>query len=107
MKAGAVPAFSFASWLKSAIKTDPLLLPRAGYFRYRSGPYRFFFYSNEGSESPHVHVQRDRKIAKFWLNPVVAESAGRFSSVELREIVRIVMEGQEMLIEAWNEFFGR
>ncbi len=27
---------------------------------FRSGPYRFFFYSNEGSEPPHIHVQRDR-----------------------------------------------
>jgi hypothetical protein len=36
----------------------------------RNGPYRFFFYSADGGEPPHVHVQRDDMIAKFWLQPV-------------------------------------
>lgn len=26
---------------------------------FREGPWRFFFYSNEGTEPPHVHVARD------------------------------------------------
>lgn len=73
----------------------------------RNGPFRLFFYSNEGAEDPHVHVQRDQKIAKFWLDPVALKSSGHFSPVELREIERIVREDQGMLIEAWNEFFGR
>jgi len=33
----------------------------------RSGPYRFFFYSGDGDEPPHVHVERDDNTAKFWL----------------------------------------
>ncbi len=36
----------------------------------RIGPYRFFFYSNEKGEPSHIHVQRERFLAKFWLNPV-------------------------------------
>jgi hypothetical protein len=63
--------------------------------------------SKEGSEDPHVHVQRDQEIAMFWLEPVALASSGHSSSVELREIERIVREDQGMLIEAWNEFFGR
>ena len=33
----------------------------------RSGPYRFFFYSGDGAEPPHVHVQRDDNsgLARF------------------------------------------
>jgi hypothetical protein len=31
--------------------------------------YRFFFYSNEGHEPPHIHVQKAEGIAKFWLKP--------------------------------------
>ena len=39
--------------------------------------YRFFFYSLEGSEPPHVHVGHGDKLAKFWLQPVsLAESHG-------------------------------
>ena len=36
----------------------------------RDGPYRCFFYSGEGREPPHVHVERDDAVAKFWLHPV-------------------------------------
>ena len=34
------------------------------------GPYRFFFYSGDNAEPPHVHVERDNYKAKFWLDPV-------------------------------------
>jgi hypothetical protein len=36
----------------------------------RVGPYRFYFYSHEPNESSHIHVDRDDKSAKFWVNPV-------------------------------------
>jgi hypothetical protein len=36
----------------------------------RSGPYRFYFYSHEPNEAPHIHVDRDDLSAKFWLDPV-------------------------------------
>jgi hypothetical protein len=52
-------------------------------------------------------VERDGKIAKFWLDPVALEASGHFSSVELREIERIVRKDEIMLLKAWNEFFGR
>jgi Domain of unknown function (DUF4160) len=73
----------------------------------RDGPFRFFFYSNEGSEDPHIHVERDGRIAKFWLDPVALAVSGHFSPVELREIERIVRKDEAMLMKAWNEFFGR
>ncbi|MGP0593877.1 DUF4160 domain-containing protein [Nitrospira sp. T9] len=34
------------------------------------GPYRFFFYSFDCNEPKHVHVQRERHICKFWLEPI-------------------------------------
>jgi hypothetical protein len=70
------------------------------------GPYRFFFYSNEGDESPHIHVKRESKIAKLWLDPVGLGSSGGFHPHELREIERIVMEHGAAWIEAWHEYFG-
>ena len=36
----------------------------------RIGPYRFYFWSRENHEPPHIHVGRDRVEAKFWLEPV-------------------------------------
>ena len=32
--------------------------------------FRFFFYSMEGSEPAHIHVERDQSTAKFWLDSV-------------------------------------
>ena len=71
----------------------------------RSGPYRFFFFSNEAGEPPHIHVQRERMLAKFWLRPVhLARSTG-FSPRELRRIEALVTENASALLEAWNEYF--
>ena len=70
------------------------------------GPFRFFFYSNEGTEPPHIHVQHDRKAAKFWLEPVSLASSGRFSSSELRSIERIVLEKRKRFLEAWHGYFA-
>jgi len=72
----------------------------------RIGPYRFFFYGNEGLEPPHIHVQRDRSVAKFWLRPVALASAGGFAGHELRQLYRLVEENREHFEEAWREFFS-
>jgi hypothetical protein len=36
----------------------------------RLSGFRFFFYSLEGSEPSHIHVEHGDSVAKFWLNPV-------------------------------------
>jgi Domain of unknown function (DUF4160) len=71
------------------------------------GPYRFFFWSNEGTEPAHVHVERDAETAKFWLDPVALAHASGFSARELRAIEKIVIEHGDVWKEAWNEYFNR
>jgi len=72
----------------------------------RSGPYRFYFFSHESNEPPHIHVDREDLSAKFWLNPVnLARNLG-FSSRELLKIRKLVEEHREELLEAWHGFFG-
>ena len=70
------------------------------------GPYRFFFYSDEGNEPPHVHVKRDKNVAKFWLDPVRLEKSGRFPNHEINSIRKIVEEHETMFLEEWHEFFN-
>lgn len=72
----------------------------------RSGPYRLYFYSNERDEPPHIHVDRDRQSAKFWLGPISAASNFGFSARELGIIEAIVLGNEDSLLEAWNEFHG-
>jgi hypothetical protein len=68
--------------------------------------YRFFFYSNEGSEPPHIHVEKAEASCKWWLQPVeLAWNAG-FKQPQLRVIHRIVLENQNLFRDAWNDFFG-
>ncbi len=70
----------------------------------RDGPYRFLFYAANLIEPVHIHVQRDRNIAKFWLDPVRLASAGGFRRPELRRIMRKIEEHEALFIEAWNAF---
>lgn len=71
----------------------------------RNGPYRFFFYAGDWNEPPHVHVERDVKIAKFWLDPVRLQNSGGFTRQEIRQIQRLIEEHQQNLLESWNDFF--
>jgi hypothetical protein len=69
--------------------------------------YRFYFFSNEGFEPPHIHVDRGGSTAKIWLRPVaVARNIG-YSGPELSELVRKVNAEALSFIEAWNGYFGR
>jgi len=70
------------------------------------GPYRFFWYSGDRTEPPHVHVERDDKTAKFWLDPVVLARNNRFNNRELKRIEEIVRQNAEEWIERWNREFG-
>jgi hypothetical protein len=69
--------------------------------------FRFFFFSNEGNEPIHIHVESDDKYAKFWLDPVqLAKSVG-YGAKELNEIRKLVLENLNLFKERWYEHFGR
>jgi hypothetical protein len=72
----------------------------------RYGPYRFFFVALDAGEPPHVHVQRESMVAKFWLDPVILQNTGGFSRQELNKLARLVEENQRDFLEKWYEFFG-
>lgn len=72
----------------------------------RSGPYRFFFYAGDGAEPPHVHVERDDNIAKFWLRPVRLQESGGFNRVEIGRLQGIVEENLDTIVNSWEAFFG-
>ena len=71
----------------------------------RIGAARFFFYSNEGTEPSHIHVEEAGAVAKFWLDPVSLHSSNRFSPHQLRRLEREVVEHQREFQEAWNDHF--
>jgi hypothetical protein len=72
----------------------------------RSGKYRLFFYASDRDEPRHIHVERDDKVAKYWIEPVCLQSSGGFDRIELKRIKDIIEKNHQRLMEAWNEYFG-
>ncbi|MBD1914890.1 MULTISPECIES: DUF4160 domain-containing protein [Cyanophyceae] len=70
------------------------------------GPYSFIFFSSDRGEPAHIHVKRDRQIAKLWLSPVTLEKNRGFKDYELNKIAEIVEENQDILLEAWHDYFN-
>ena len=61
--------------------------------------YRFFFFSLEGKEPPHIHVELGDKVAKFWLKPINLASSYGFRSHELTKIRAVVIEYRLQFLE--------
>jgi len=72
----------------------------------RTGPHRFFFFSNEGDEPPHIHVETAENYAKFWLEPVMLARSVGYNASELNQLRKLVEERRELFVEKWNEFFN-
>ena len=72
----------------------------------RERGFRFFFWSNERNEPPHVHVESGDGYAKVWLTPTeLAESVG-FSAREMRDLLSVVTQHRAAMEQAWHDYFG-
>jgi Domain of unknown function (DUF4160) len=65
--------------------------------------YRFWFYEADLNEPPHVHVGKEGREAKYWIDPVALVRAGRFREQELAEIERILADYRADLLTAWQK----
>ena len=69
--------------------------------------YRFYFFAEEGSEPPHVHVDKGSGTLKLWLVDLSMAYHEGLKAADIRAIVDIARENRALLIEAWNEFERR
>ncbi|MEX0721100.1 MAG: DUF4160 domain-containing protein [Balneolaceae bacterium] len=69
--------------------------------------YRFFFFSNEGNEPVHIHVESGDGYCKFWLNPVELAYSTGYHSAELNKIRQHIEEHKTEIETSWNEYFGQ
>ena len=72
----------------------------------QSGPYRFFFYASDRDEPPHIHVERDEKKAKFWLDPVRLQNSGGFNRPEINRMQDLGTQNREQFLRKWDEYFN-
>ena len=72
----------------------------------RYGGYRFYFFSHEPNEPPHIHVDKGNATIKVWLATLeVARNRG-FRTHEIAGIIAIIGNHQRMFVEKWHEYFG-
>ena len=72
----------------------------------RLDAYRFYFFSHEPNEPPHVHVDRNEASLKAWLAPIELARNRGFRPREINAILALVEEHREALLEAWHDYFG-
>jgi hypothetical protein len=66
-------------------------------------PYRLFFFSFDCGEPKHIHIQRERKVCKYWMEPIALASNHGFNAVELNSVRQILKDNRIKILEAWNE----
>lgn len=69
--------------------------------------FRFFFYTQEGREPAHTHVESGGNEAKFWLVPVAPAFSRGYADHELRRIEAIIAENIGVLEDAWQRVHPR
>jgi hypothetical protein len=74
----------------------------------RIGSFRFHFYSDEGTEPPHIDIRTPEGECKFWLETTIrlAENKG-VRGHDLRLIEQLVFENQVLLKNAYNDHLTR
>ncbi len=68
--------------------------------------YRFFFYSSDGPEPIHIHVEKGSAYAKVWISPIRLQYSHGFNNSQISKILKLVEQNNEIITEAWNEFFN-
>ncbi len=63
------------------------------------------FFSSDQREPAHIHVKRDRKLAKYWLDPITLEKNRGFKEHELNQIAKLITEHQPAILSAWHDYF--
>ncbi len=69
--------------------------------------FRFYFYSNEGEEPMHVHIEKGSGNGKVWLDPISIEYMNGFTTREVNQIMQIISVNFLILKNKWNEHFGQ
>jgi hypothetical protein len=73
----------------------------------RIGSYRFHFYSDEGKEPPHIHIETTEGECKFWLDPIRLARNNGVPAYDIRQIEKLIFEHNELLKDKYYEYFGR
>jgi hypothetical protein len=65
--------------------------------------FRFWFWSGDRTEPPHVHVTKGGAEAKWWLNPIREHKTRGFNPSQRQRIRDILLSQQDRMLERWYE----
>jgi len=68
---------------------------------------RFYFYSHEPNEPPHVHIDKAGATMKVWLEDIDIAASRGFRLKDRNAILLHVEEHRAMMLEAWHEYFDQ
>ena len=73
--------------------------------------WRFFFYSNEGSEPIHIHAEKGDMECKYWIlvEEVEIKEVFQFnlSPAARREVKKIIYQHFDLIVDSWNNYFKK
>lgn len=74
--------------------------------------YKFFFWSNENAEPPHIHVCKGKQSSdatKFWITGdgiKLEHNNSKIPQNDLKKIARYILENRADILEAWFDYFN-
>ena len=68
--------------------------------------FRFFFYSEEGNEPPHIHVEKGDARGKYWTDPIEMAYMKGFTRQDIRRAEKIIGEYRGLINDTWHEYFS-
>lgn len=74
--------------------------------------YKFFFWSNENNEPPHIHISKGaptENATKFWIKKdgiEMVHNNSQISANDLRKITRYILSNRADIIAAWFDYFS-
>ena len=69
--------------------------------------FRFYFFSLENGEPPHVHIRKGSGKAKFSLSPVSLSKSRGLTQAELRRAHELTREHADEFLERWRSYFDQ
>ncbi len=66
---------------------------------------RFYFWSHEGNEPQHTHIDCAEKSAKVWLFDLAVSYNEGFTSKEMKQLLGQVKIHRKVFKEAWHAHF--
>lgn len=61
---------------------------------------------NENSEPPHIHIERDDSVCKFWVEKIALADNVGFKAKELAELNQLVVDNQDLFLKSYTKYHG-